>query len=92
MERFRGTDSVAVNICNRVQDIIRDYTRKDTKLDAILYLGIEEMYAIKTIEPEDISINIDLETGEIELYGFKIVPVMRDSYAVLCPSIMLNKE
>lgn len=90
MERFRGTNPLAVSICNRLQDIIITYNRKSTKLDAILYLGMKEMYAVNTIVSGDPSIERDPKTNETRLYGFLIVEVMRESYAALSPSIMLD--
>ena len=90
MERFRGTDPRAVDICNKLQDIICEYIKENTELKAILYLGAEEMYAVQTITRGDPSIDRDLVTGEVKLYGFPIVKVAKSSYAALCPSIMLN--
>lgn len=86
MRRFDGVDSIAVEILNNLVGMIDKYKQEDLELEGILYLGRKEMRAIYTIGPGDISIDRYIETGELRLYGFPIVPVARNTYAALAPS------
>ena len=86
MEDFRGSDPIAVEILNNLLNMIRRYEKMDRDLEGVLYLGRKETRAIYTIAHGDTSVNRNMETGEIELYGFPVIEVVRDSYAALAPS------
>ena len=91
MKKFRGDDPVAVSILNKLCDIIDRYHEQDIDLEGILYLGRKEMRAIYTIDSMDFSIDRNIETGEIRLWGFPIIPVNKDTYAALSPSIVWRR-
>ena len=86
MKKFRGNNPIAVEILNNLCELIERYKEEDKELEGILYLGRKELYAIFTIAPEDSSINRNLQTDELELWGFPIVKVLKDSYAALAVS------
>lgn len=86
MKTFRGRDPKIVEILNNLCDMIDKYDEMDKDLEGVLYLGREEMHALKTVSPQDISIDVNYETGDIKLWNFPIVPVAKHSYAALAPS------
>ena len=83
MIKFRGDYSGILNSILRMIDM---YELENKELDGVIYLGRKEIRAIHSIQFGDISIDRNIETGDIKLYGFPIIPVAMDTYAALAPS------
>ena len=83
MREFRGDYSGILNSILRMIDM---YGLENKELEGVIYLGRKEMRAIYSVPFGDISIDHDIKTGDIRLYGFPIIPVAMDTYAALAPS------